>query len=127
MLGWFKNRIIRQKQLYLKRRFPKVNIVFHSEIPLVSVNKIISLVPLVDKINQLEPQVSKLSDLELRKKTEVFKDHVLKKSKEYQPQIEELKERFISSATDKEKVKIKELIKEDRELNYQFPNGFSLV
>jgi preprotein translocase subunit SecA len=112
MLGWFKNRIIKQKQLYLKRHFPEVNIVFHSEMPLISVNKIISLVPLVDKVNKLEPKISKLSDLDLRKKTEFFKDHVLKKAKEYQPQIDDLKERLISSAIDKEKEKLKQMIKE---------------
>jgi len=129
MLGWFRNKVIKIKQNYLKHHFPGLNIVFHPEMPLVSVNKIVSLAPIVDKVNKLEPQISKLSDLELRKKTQIFKDHVLKKAKEYQPQIDELKERFISSATDIEKEKIKEKIKETYNKIFEdiLPEAFAVV
>ena len=112
MLNWFKNKTIKIKQNYLKRTFPDLNIVFHSEMPLVSINKIVSLAKIVDAVNKLEPKISQLSDLELRRKTEVFKDHVLKKYKEYQPQLDALKEKFISSTLDKEKDRLKEKIKE---------------
>jgi len=112
MLGWFKNKIIKTKQGYLRKIFPNLNINLHHEIPLDSVSKIVKLAKIVDAVNKFEPQMRQLSNTQLRQKTEIFKEHVLKKAKEYQPQIEDLREKFISSAMDVQKDKIRALLKE---------------
>ena len=129
MFNWLNNLILRQKQSYLKRRFPNVNINLHQDMPSVSINNVVRLASLVDTINRLEEKVSLLSDSELRQKTAVFKESVLKKSKDLQGEIEELEQSFLASAIQEEKEKIKERLKEKRNQIFAeiLPEAFAVV
>ncbi len=129
MLGWFKNTILNQKQSYLKRHFPDVNITLHPDMPSVSINKVVQLAGMVDEINRLEPEINSLSDLELRKKTDIFKEQILNKSREYQKEIEELEEALLSSAIQEEKDRLKEKLKQRRNKIFEevLPEAFAVV
>ena len=95
----------------IKRQYPNVNIVLHPDMPLSSINKMVQLAPIVDVVNKLEPKIKSLSDLDLRKKTDEFYEHVLKESGRYQSEIKELEELLISVAIAQEKERTKERLK----------------
>ena len=80
MLSFIRKANLQQKQGIIKRKYPRVNIILHPDMPISSMSKMVELAGIVDKVNALEPQISKLSDAQLKEKTGVFKEHVLKKS-----------------------------------------------
>ncbi|MCX7661375.1 MAG: preprotein translocase subunit SecA, partial [Candidatus Omnitrophica bacterium] len=97
--------------------------------PISSINKIVELASIVEKVNSYEPQLSGLSDSALRKKTEEFKEHLSKKSKIYEPQIQELENILESTTTEQEKEKIREKIKLLRNKIFEdiLPEAFAVV
>ncbi len=111
MLKFIKKTILINRQKQISRRFPKVNIVLHSEMSAPSMQKTISLAKTVDKVNSLEAGLAVLSDAELNKKTEALRERILKKAKELEPEINELEEALSDAAIPEEKQKIKERIK----------------
>lgn len=129
MLGFIKKQILKQKQNIIRKKYPSVNIVLHPDMPNPSINKVTQLAKTISLINSLEPRMSSLSDNELRKKTEEFREHVLKKNHEYEPQIKALEEVFISSAIPEEKEKIKERLKITRNKIFEeiLPEAFAVV
>ncbi len=129
MLSFIKKRILASKQKLIKRKFPKVNITLHTEMSASSMQKMISLSKLVNAVNSLEPEVSLLSDTDLRGKTEEFKTDILKKSAQYQPDIESLEESLACAAIPEEKQKIKEKLKITRNKIFEdiLPYAFAVV
>jgi preprotein translocase subunit SecA len=111
MFGFIKKTVLARKQRMIKSRYPQVNIVLHPEIPLSSANKMASLAELVNKVNSLEPGIGKFSDQQLRNKTNEFKEHIKHKSKEIEPQLNDLQELLRASTMPEEKDKVKERIK----------------
>ncbi len=129
MLSFIKKKILASKQNSINRKFPKVNMSLHTEMSASSMQKMISLAKLVDTVNSLEPEISGLSDMDLLKKTEEFKAGILKKSAQYQPEIEALEESFFSAAIPEEKQKIKEKLKITRNKIFEdiLPYAFAVV
>jgi len=129
MLGFIKKIILTKKQNLINRRFPNVNIVLHPDLSSPSINKMVNLAKIVNTVNSLEPKISALSDMELRQKTEEFKEHILKKSKEYTSEIQELEEALLSVALPEEKERIKEKLKITRNRIFEdvLPQGFAAV
>ncbi|PIP20262.1 MAG: preprotein translocase subunit SecA [Candidatus Omnitrophica bacterium CG23_combo_of_CG06-09_8_20_14_all_40_11] len=89
----------------------------------------VGLAKIVNAVNSLEPKISALSDMQLRRKTEEFKEHILKKSKVYESEILELEEALLSVAIPEEKEKIKEKLKITRNKIFEdiLPEGFAAV
>lgn len=129
MLGFIRRQLLKQKQNRLNKRFPAVNIVLHPDLPLSSMNKMLELAEIVDTVNVLEPKISSLSDVQLRSKTEEFREHIFKKAKEYASGIEGLEEALFSVAIPEEKDKIKERLKIARNKIFAdiLPEGFAVV
>ncbi len=111
MLSFIKNSILLRKQNIIKRKYPNVNIVLHSEMPVSSINKMVELAAIVDAVNRLEPKMASLSDAGLRSKTEEFIEHVNVKSRQYQSEIIDLQEMLSTVAMPQEREKIKEKLK----------------
>ena len=111
MLGYIKKIILNQKQNFIRRHYPDVNIVLHSDMPNPAINKMVELAGIVNIVNSLEPKISSLSDTQLRQKTDEFRKQILEKSKEYDSEIQDLEEALLSVAIPEEKEKIKERLK----------------
>ncbi len=69
------------------------------------------LLPIIEQINNIEPEISRLSDTELKAKTEIFREHILEKSKELEADINALQEAIKESVTQEEKRKLKNKLK----------------
>ncbi|RJO65125.1 MAG: preprotein translocase subunit SecA [Candidatus Omnitrophota bacterium] len=65
----------------------------------------------IEEINALEPKTQRLSDAQLRQKTDEFRQHVSKVSKEVETEIASLLKVYASSTMPEEKDKLKEKIK----------------
>ncbi len=111
MFALIKRQILKQKQNVIGKKFPSANIVLHPEMPNPSINKMVELAKTVERVNSLEPRVSALTDAQLRQKTDEFKEHLSKKAKVYQQEIEELEGAVAASAIPEEKDRIKEKLK----------------
>jgi len=129
MLGLVRKIILKRKQNLISRRYPEVNIVLHPDLSSPSVNKMVSLAKVVNTVNSLEPGISALSEIELRQKTQGFKEHILKKSQVYEPEIQELEEALLSAAIPEEKERIKEKLKLTRNKIFEdvLPEAFAVV
>ncbi len=129
MLGLVKKIILSNKQNLISRKFPNVNIALHPDMPSPSANKMVRLAKIVNTVNSLEPKISALSDAQLRQKAQEFKEHILKKSKEYEAQIQELEEALLSVAIPEEKERIKERLKATRNKVFEdiLPEAFAVV
>ncbi len=110
MLSYIKKIILNQKQNIIKRRFPGVNIALHPDMPNPSINKMVELARTVTKVNSLEPKISPLSDSQLKQKSEEFREHILKKYKELEHELNELREAMLLAAISEEKEKIKRVL-----------------
>jgi len=129
MLSLIKKQILKQKQSLIKKRYPSTNIVLHADMPNPSINKMAQLAGIVEQVNSFESKVSNLSDSDLRKKTEEFREHILNKSKEHEQELQELEEALLSVAIPEEKEKIKEKLKITRNKIFEdiLPEGFAVV
>ena len=129
MLGLIKKIILDQKQNAIKRRYPSLNIVLHLDMPNPSINKMVEVAAIVNIVNSLEPKISILSDAQLRQKTEEFKEHIFKKAKEYEQDLQELEEAAYSVAIPEEKERIKERLKVTRNKIFEdiLPEAFAIV
>ncbi|MBM3255371.1 MAG: hypothetical protein FJZ08_03640, partial [Candidatus Omnitrophica bacterium] len=85
--------------------------VLHPDMPSPSLNKMVELARTVNEVNSLEPGINSLSDLELKAKTQEFREHLSNRSKEYQERLEELRQSLLAVAMPEEKDRIKESIK----------------
>src|SRR3989338_5966386 len=129
MLGLIKKQLLKQKQNIIQKKYPSVNIALHQDLPGPSINKMVELAKIVAAVNAGEPKISSLSDLDLKKKTEEFREHVLEKAKELEPQFQELEEALLAVAIPEEKDRIKEKLKITRNRIFQeiLPEVFATV
>ena len=129
MLGLIKKQLLKQKQNIIQKKYPSVNIALHQDLPGPSINKMVELAKIVAAVNAWEPKISSLSDLDLKKKTEEFREHVLEKAKELEPQFQELEEALLAVAIPEEKDRIKEKLKIIRNRIFQeiLPEVFATV
>ena len=129
MLGLIKNVILKSKQAAIKKRYPRVNIVLHPDMPNPSMNKMVEASRIVDQVNALESQVSALSDIELRNKKDEFSQHIAAKDAQWAGQIEELHEQMLLVAMPEEKEKIKEKLRGVRNRIFAdiLPEAFAVV
>jgi len=129
MLGAIKKIILNSKQGQIKKRFPSLNINLHSEMPSPSMNKMVELAWLVDKVNSFEPKISKLSDRELALKTMEFRNHLKIKSEQAAGELEQLQLAMSSVAMPEEKEKLKEKLKFSRNRIFIdiLPEAFAVV
>ena len=111
MLGFIKKQILNTKQNAIRKNYPSVNIVLHPDMPSPSLNKVAELAATVEKVNSFEPSLAKLSDTDLRKKTDEFKERILKKYQESLSEIQELEAAVASASMQEEKDRIKERLK----------------
>lgn len=129
MLSFIRKTILTSRQKQISHKFPNVNINLHTEMPAPSMQKMISVAGLVDKVNSFEPQLSGISDEELRKKTTVLREFILAKASLFQPEINDLEEALAAAAIPEEKQKIKERIKLCRNKIFEeaLPEAFAVV
>jgi len=129
MLKFIKLQLLKQKQAAIKKRYPGVNIVLHSEMPPPAVTKMPDLARIVSEVNAWEPKTSALSDSELKAKTDEFRKRIAEKAQEYQEQIRELEQQLSAVAIPEEKEKIKEKLKITRNKIFEtiLPEAFSAV
>lgn len=129
MLAYIRRQILKQKQNIIRKKFPSVNIVLHPDMPSPSINKMVELAAIVDKVNALEEKIKDMTDAQLKQKTEEFREHIFKKSKEYDPEINSLKEAITEAAIPEEKDKLKEKLKITRNKIFKdiLPEAFAVV
>jgi len=129
MLGLIKKIILKNKQDAIRKKFPDVKIVLHSEMPSPSMNKMVELSRLVNLVNSFEASMSQLSDDQLRAKTDEFKKHLSSKSEQFAQDLEELQQAMLSVAMPEEKEKLKEKLKVSRNRIFAdiLPEAFAVV
>lgn len=129
MLKFIKKQILNRKQSIIKKKYPNINISLHLDIPNSSMSKMVELSKTINIINALEPKVSSLSDAQLKEKTQEFKGHLLKKSKEIAGQLEQIEEAMVSVAIPEEKEKLKKKLKLARNKIFEdiLPEAFAVV
>ncbi|MFH0858826.1 MAG: preprotein translocase subunit SecA [Candidatus Omnitrophota bacterium] len=129
MLGFFKKSVIKNKQNFIKRRYPGVNIILHPDMPLSSVDRMVEAAAIVEKVNKLGPAIEKLSDSKLRDKTLEHKKKILWNLKSIEPDIIELEGLVASATIAEEKDKLKEKLKITRNRIYAevLPEAFAVV
>jgi len=129
MLGWLKKTILKSKQSAISKRYPRVNIVLHPDMPNPSMNKMIETSRVVDQVNALEAEISALSDIELKNKKDKFRQHIAAKEIELAGQLESLQEEMLLVAMPEEKEKIKEKLRLARNKIFSeiLPEAFAVV
>jgi len=129
MLKFIKKSILNSKQNFIRKKFPNVNIVLHPDMPSPSMNKMAQVSHIVSLVNSLEPKISNLSDTELKKKTEEFRERILEKAKEYAQELQGLEEATALVAIPEEKQKLKEKLKLSRNKIFEeiLPQSFAVV
>ena len=129
MLGLIRKTLLNQKQSYLNKKYPGANIVLHKDMPSPSISKVIDLAKTVSLINSLEDKVSALSDAQMRQRSAQLKAQVLEESKQYQAEIEKIREEILSSTIQEEKDKLKEGLKntQNKTFDQVLPEAFALV
>jgi len=129
MLGFIKDTILKQKQAAIRKVAPGIIINLHSEMPQPSMNKMVEVAHLVYKINSFEKKISSLTDIELKSKTQEFKEHILSKSKGMVSELDEFEAKMLEVAIPEEKEKLKEKLKFARNKVYEdiLPEAFAVV
>ncbi|MDD5130067.1 MAG: preprotein translocase subunit SecA [Candidatus Omnitrophica bacterium] len=92
-------------------------------------NKMAEVARLVNLVNSCESRISALTDSQLAAKTEEFKEHLKKKSAQFQQEFEELQQAMLNVAMPEEKEKIKEKLKISRNRIFAdiLPEAFAVV
>jgi len=129
MLRFIRKQILNAKQGYIKRKFPGLNITLHQEMSATSMQKMKSLAGTVNRVNLFEQEISGLSDEQLRAKTAEFKEHIAKKSLQFNVEIAELEKALLAVAIPEEKEKIKEKLKVTRNKVFDeiLPQAYAVV
>jgi len=129
MLKFIKKSVLKGKQARIKRKFPGVNIFLHEEMPQPSMNKMVEVSGIVQAVNALEPKISALSDTQLKEKSVEFREHIFKKAKAYEQELQGLAEAMLSVAIPEEKERLKEKLKFSRNRIFAdiLPEAFAVV
>ncbi len=129
MFGFIRKSILANKQAAIKRRYPGVNIVLHADMPNPSVNSMLALSGVVDRVNALEAKISALTDADLLQKSQEFRAHIAAKSGQIDGQLQELYLQLQDAAIQEERNRIKLKIKQARNLVFAeiLPEAFAVV
>ncbi|MFH1281330.1 MAG: hypothetical protein ABIH91_01240 [Candidatus Omnitrophota bacterium] len=129
MLGLIKKIILKNKQSLIKKRFPKLNITLHAEMPSPSMDKMVEVARLVGLVNSFESIISGLTDSQLAAKTAGFKEHLKNKSEKFSQEAEELQLAMLKVVMPEEKEKLKEKLKISRNRIFAdiLPEVFAVV
>ena len=129
MLGLIKKIILKNKQAMIKKRFPKLNITLHAEMPSPSMSKVVEVARLVNLVNAFESQISALTDSQLAAKTNEFREHLKSKSLEFTQEQDHLHQAMLNVAMPEEKEKLKEKLKISRNRIFEeiLPEAFAVV
>jgi len=111
MAGFIRKIVLNSKQAQINKNAPGIKIILHADMPQPSMSKMAEVSGLVYKVNRLEKEMKSLSDAQLRGKTLEFKEHILKESRVYENEANEIKEQMGSVAIPEEKEKLKEKLK----------------
>ncbi|MDD5155107.1 MAG: preprotein translocase subunit SecA, partial [Candidatus Omnitrophica bacterium] len=97
--------------------------------PNPSINKMVELARVVAQVNSLEPQISALSDSQLKQKSQEFKERISKRYKEYEQELDGLREAMSAAAIAEEKERIKEKLKLTANKVFEdvLPEAFAVV
>lgn len=129
MLRLIKKVMLESKQAKIRKKFPKLNITLHAEMPSPSMAKMVEVARLVDLVNSFECKIAALTDQQLAAKTEEFKEHLRKKSENFQQEAELLQQAMMKVAMPEEKEKLKEKLKNSRNKIFDeiLPEAFAVV
>jgi len=129
MLSFIRESLVKQKQGYISKNFPNVNIILHKDMPSPSMSKAAELARIVSEINSLEPGIQRLSDQELRAKTEEFRKRIAENNKKLENELRELEDALARVAIPEEKERVKEKIKNIRNRIFEdiLPQAFAVV
>ncbi len=129
MLRLIKKQLLKNKQAYLSRRYPGVQITLHQDMVGPSISKMVEVASLVSQVVAYEDKISKLSDTELKAKTFEFREHIAKKSQELSAQFLAIEESLSTVAIPEEKERLKEKLKISRNRVFQqiLPEAFAVV
>jgi preprotein translocase subunit SecA len=129
MLGLIKKIILNNRQSVIRKRFPKLNITLHADMPSPSMSKMLEVARLVSLVNSFEPQISALTDSQLAAKTDEFKIHLKDKSDKFQHEADQMQQAMLNVAMPEEKEKLKEKLKISRNRIFAeiLPEAFAVV
>ena len=129
MLGLIKKIILKNKQAAISKKFPKLQITLHADMPSPSMGKMVEVARLVNLVNSFESQVSALTDSQLAAKTDEFREHLKNKSEKFEQEAKELQQAMLSVAMPEEKEKLKEKLKISRNRIFTeiLPEAFAVV
>ena len=111
MLSFIRQKLLEQKQNAIRRRYPGVQIILHSEMPQPSINKMVEVARVVAEVNALEPKITVLTDEQLKAKTRELKERIRTKAKEHAQDVSALEELILESSAVDEKERLKERLK----------------
>jgi len=72
MFGFFKKAVLTGKQKALDRKYKGINITLHPDMPMPSLDAVVSLAGVAAAVNAREEEIGRLSDAELRGKSGQF-------------------------------------------------------
>ncbi len=129
MLGFIKRGLLKHKQGIIRKRYPGVNITLHLDMPASSMNKMVEMARIVEKINSFEPEMKSCTDAELRQKSQAFRQIILAKDKERAQEILGLKESMAAAAIPEEKERMRRKLRDARNRIFEdvLPEAFALV
>jgi len=111
MFGFFKKAVLAGKQKAIDRKYKGINITLHPDIPMPSLDAVVSLAGAVAAVNAREEEAGRLSDAELRGKSEQFREYLREKEKACAEQLAEIALAVENAAIAEEKERLKEKLK----------------
>ncbi|MBU1869456.1 MAG: preprotein translocase subunit SecA, partial [Candidatus Omnitrophica bacterium] len=101
----------------------------HSEMPNPSLNKMVELSVVVEKVNSLESKISSLSDADLRRKSDEYREIIQKKHVAIEEELKVLAAAMLEVAMPEEKERLKEKLKVARNKVFEdiLPEAFAVV
>ncbi len=111
MFGFFKKAVLAGKQKTIDRKYKGINITLHPDMPMPSLDAVVSLAGAVAVVNAREEEVGRLSDAELRGKSEQFREYLREKEKACADRLAEIALAVENAAIAEEKERLKEKLK----------------
>ncbi|MFA5429745.1 MAG: preprotein translocase subunit SecA [Candidatus Omnitrophota bacterium] len=111
MFGFFKKAVLAGKQKAIDRKYKGINITLHPDMPMPSLDAVVSLAGAVAAVNAWEEEAGRLSDAELRGKSEQFREYLREKEKACAEHLAEIALAVENAAIAEEKERLKERLK----------------
>ncbi len=111
MFGFFKKAVLAGRQKAIDRKYKGISITLHPDMPMPSLDAVVSLAGTVAAVNAREGDIGRLSDEELRGKSGQFREHLREKEKACEEQLAEISLAVENAAITEEKERLKEKLK----------------